>query len=269
SASSSPPRTGSPRVIWTSSSPRPAVAGSRSAWWSRRRRSGVPQRRRRSASSRCRCAGSGWRSSSSHGSTGPRSIRRHPRRCPSPVRRICARLSARRWMGWPRGRLSPQALGEWANKSAGGVTALAVCPDAKASRSRRSSQDSAEIAVVGLALPATTDPARLAQRMKEARTDGEGMRVVFATYQSIDVVAQAQQLAGLEPFDLVICDEAHRTTGATLAGTEESAFVRVHDGDYLKADKRLYMTATPRIYDDASKAKAGKAQAVLASMDDE
>jgi predicted helicase len=95
------------------------------------------------------------------------------------------------------------------------------------------------------------------------------MRVVFATYQSIDVVAQAQKLAGLEPFDLVVCDEAHRTTGATLSGSEESAFVRVHDSDYLKASKRLYMTATPRIYDDASKAKAGKAQAVLASMDDE
>ena len=84
-----------------------------------------------------------------------------------------------------------------------------------------------------------------------------------------DVVAQAQKIAGLEPFDLVICDEAHRTTGATLAGAEESAFVRVHDPEYLKASKRLYMTATPRIYDDASKAKAGKAQAVLASMDDE
>ena len=165
--------------------------------------------------------------------------------------------------------LLSQALREWSNNTAVGMTAMAVCSDAKASRSRRSSEDSAEISVVDLALPATTDPARLAQRMKEARTDGEGMRVVFATYQSIDVVAQAQQIAGLEPFDLVICDEAHRTTGATLAGTEESAFVRVHDSDYLKADKRLYMTATPRIYDDASKARAGKAQAVLASMDDE
>src|SRR5699024_2158307 len=87
--------------------------------------------------------------------------------------------------------------------------------------------------------------------------------------QSIDVVAQAQKIAGLEPFDLIVCDEAHRTTGATLAGEDESPFVRVHDSHYLRADKRLYMTATPRIYDDASKAKAGRAQAVLASMDDE
>lgn len=165
--------------------------------------------------------------------------------------------------------LLSQALREWSNNTSVGITPLAVCSDAKASRGRKASEDSSEISVVDLALPATTDPERLAKHMKKARTDGEGMRVVFATYQSIDVVAQAQKIAGLEPFDLVVCDEAHRTTGATLAGSEESAFVRVHDEDYLKASKRLYMTATPRIYDDASKAKAGKAQAVLASMDDE
>ena len=165
--------------------------------------------------------------------------------------------------------LLSQALREWSNNTTVGITPLAVCSDAKASRGRKASEDSSEISVVDLALPATTDPERLARHMKEARTDGSGMRVVFATYQSIDVVARAQKLAGLEPFDLVVCDEAHRTTGATLAGTEESAFVRVHDNDYLKASKRLYMTATPRIYDDASKTKAGKAQAVLASMDDE
>ncbi len=63
--------------------------------------------------------------------------------------------------------------------------------------------------------------------------------------------------SGVPPFDLVICDEAHRTTGVTLADDDESAFVRVHDDDFLQAAKRLYMTATPRIYDDA-KAKAGQ-----------
>lgn len=165
--------------------------------------------------------------------------------------------------------LLSQALREWSNNTELGITPLAVCSDAKATRGRKSNDDSPEISVVDLALPATTDPERLARRMKDSRANGEGMRVVFATYQSIDVVAQAQMMAGLEPFDLVVCDEAHRTTGATLAGGEDSAFVRVHDTDYIKASKRLYMTATPRIYDDASKAKAGKAQAVLASMDDE
>lgn len=165
--------------------------------------------------------------------------------------------------------LLSQALREWSNQTSVGMTAMAVCSDRKASRTRRASEDSSEISVVDLALPATTDPETLAKRMRETRRDGEGMRVVFATYQSIDVVAQAQKIAGLEPFDLIVCDEAHRTTGVTLAGEDESPFVRVHDENYLKASKRLYMTATPRIYDDASKAKAGRAQAVLASMDDE
>ena len=165
--------------------------------------------------------------------------------------------------------LLSQALREWMNNTEVGIAPLAVCSDAKATRGQKVNDDSPEISVVDLALPATTDPDRLAQRMRDTRVNGEGMRVVFATYQSIDVVAQAQKLADLDPFDLIICDEAHRTTGATLAGADESAFVRVHDGDYIKAAKRLYMTATPRIYDDASKAKAGRAQAVLASMDDE
>lgn len=166
--------------------------------------------------------------------------------------------------------LLSQALREWSNQSALGFTAMSVCSDAKASKGRKKKDDDLQdVSTVDLALPATTDPETLATRMRSARTDGEGMRVVFATYQSIDVVAQAQKLAGLEPFDLIVCDEAHRTTGVTIADAEESAFVRVHDTDYLRGSKRLYMTATPRIYDDASKAKAGRAQAVLASMDDE
>jgi len=165
--------------------------------------------------------------------------------------------------------LLSQALREWSANTELGITAMAVCSDAKASRGRKKTEDTSEISVVDLALPATTDPSTLADRMRDSRASGQGMRVVFATYQSIDVVAQAQKIAGLEPFDLIVCDEAHRTTGATLAGEDESPFVRVHDSHYLRADKRLYMTATPRIYDDASKAKAGRAQAVLASMDDE
>ena len=66
------------------------------------------------------------------------------------------------------------------------------------------------------------------------------MTVLFATYQSIDVVAKAQADGGFGPFDLVVCDEAHRTTGATLAGEDESAFVRVHDNDHLPARTRIY-----------------------------
>jgi len=94
---------------------------------------------------------------------------------------------------------------------------------------------------------------------------------VFCTYQSIDIVHQAQELKGKQwrDFDLIICDEAHRTTGVTLSGEDESAFTRVHDNTYLRAEKRLYMTATPRIFQPRVKNVAKENDAILASMDDE
>jgi predicted helicase len=90
------------------------------------------------------------------------------------------------------------------------------------------------------------------------------MNVVFSTYHSIDVIAEAQK-AGFPEFDLIICDEAHRTTGATFEGEDESKFVRIHNNDYVQGKKRLYMTATPRIYGDTAKETEG---VTLCSMDD-
>lgn len=115
--------------------------------------------------------------------------------------------------------------------------------------------------------PVTTDSQRLAEEMAH-RKRAKGLTVVFSTYQSLPVVAEAQKL-GVDEFDLVICDEAHRTTGVTLAGDDESNFVRIHDADYLKAQRRLYMTATPRIFTDAVKDKAAAHSAELATMDSE
>ena len=73
----------------------------------------------------------------------------------------------------------------------------------------------------------------------------------------------------MPPFDLIVCDEAHRTTGHVYEGDDESAFVRVHDQTYLQARRRLYMTATPRIYGDVAQAKAEKAGIKVFSMRDE
>lgn len=163
--------------------------------------------------------------------------------------------------------LLSQTLREWATEAQVPLAPVAVCSDRKATA--RSKAVDEDISAVDLALPSTTNVAVLESRLTRALGETASMTVVFATYQSIDVVAQAQSQGGLGPFDLIICDEAHRTTGTTLAGADESAFVRVHDDSYLQGRKRLYMTATPRIYDDSSKAKAGQANAVLASMDDE
>nr|WP_230298035.1 type ISP restriction/modification enzyme [Actinomyces provencensis] len=166
--------------------------------------------------------------------------------------------------------LLSQSLREWTGESEVPIRSFAVCSDRKVGKGRGGEGE--DISVVDLAIPATTDPEALAVALTRPGSSAEGshpMTVVFATYQSIDVIHRAQGEGGAPGFDLIVCDEAHRTTGATLAGSEESAFVRVHDNAYLRGAKRLYMTATPRIYDDNSKAKAGQKDAVLASMDDE
>ncbi|MFV0645216.1 MAG: DEAD/DEAH box helicase [Sphingomonadaceae bacterium] len=163
--------------------------------------------------------------------------------------------------------LMAQTVREWTADSETPLHAFAVCSDTQVGKRRQSKDDIAEIDVLDLAFPATTDAVKLS--LGAGSPEPEKMRVVFATYQSIQVIADAQADHGLPVFDLVICDEAHRTTGATLAGEDESNFVKVHDNAVIKASKRLYMTATPRIFGDNVKTRAEEADAVLASMDDE
>ncbi|WP_241660247.1 DEAD/DEAH box helicase [Propioniciclava tarda] len=158
--------------------------------------------------------------------------------------------------------LVSQTLREWMAQTQTDIRPFVVCSDTKAGRQAE------DITTHDIPLP-TTDAARLASEMAKIGRRGRQMTVVFSTYQSIDVVAQAQRQSN-QAFDLILCDEAHRTTGVTLTGdTAESAFVKVHDNTYLPAAKRLYMTATPRIYGEDVKRKADEASAVLTSMDDE
>jgi predicted helicase len=163
--------------------------------------------------------------------------------------------------------LMSQTIREWTLDSGTPLRSFAVCSDAQVGKRRRNADDVAEVDVHDLDYPATTNATKLASRALKPAPDR--MTVAFATYQSIQVLSDAQKLHGLPDFDLIICDEAHRTTGATLAGEDESNFVKVHNQDFLAAKKRLYMTATPRVFGDAVKAKANEASAELASMDDE
>nr|AMK59638.1 helicase domain protein [uncultured bacterium UPO78] len=164
--------------------------------------------------------------------------------------------------------LLSQTLTEWTQESATPLHSFAVCSDSDVGKKRKAEDDSVQVFTHELRYPATTKADRLAAEMLK-RHDADHMSVVFSTYHSIDVISRAQADHGLPAFDLVICDEAHRTTGATFGDDDESNFVRVHDGDYIRAAKRLYMTATPRIYGDSAKIKAESGEVTLCSMDDE
>ena len=159
--------------------------------------------------------------------------------------------------------LLSQTLKEWTAEAEVPLRPFAVCSDPRAGR-RTETEDASPHDLI---FPATTDPAKLYARYTSGDAS-DRITVVFSTYQSLPAVAEAQR-AGLPEFDLIVCDEAHRTTGLTLAGEDESNFVRVHDQGFIRGAKRLYLTATPRIYDDGSKSKADQGSAVLTSMDDE
>jgi len=161
--------------------------------------------------------------------------------------------------------LMSQSVREWSIDTETPLRCFAVCSDVQVGK-RKSGDDLGDIDIHDLAYPATTDAKVLAAKVN-AHPDLR-MTVVFSTYQSIQTISDAQKKFGLPEFDLIICDEAHRTTGAKFEGEEESNFIKVHNQDFIQGRKRLYMTATPRIYGDAVKTKAGEASVELCSMDD-
>lgn len=163
--------------------------------------------------------------------------------------------------------LLSQTLTEWTQESAVPLHCFAVCSDSDVGKKRKADNDTVQTFTHELRFPATTHAKSLAHEMTR-RHDGTHMSVVFSTYHSIEVVSRAQHEFDLADFDLIICDEAHRTTGATLNDEDESQFVKVHDSAFIRSSKRLYMTATPRIYGDSAKATAEKSNIALCSMDD-
>ncbi len=171
--------------------------------------------------------------------------------------------------------LMSQSLREWTAEASTPIHSLAVCSDAQiGKRKEKGEDDTTEILTYDLPFPASTTAKTIVWQYRAIKSTAERkksppqMTVVFSTYQSINSVAEAQG-TGLPSFDLIICDEAHRTTGVTLTGEDESQFVKVHDAHFIKGKKRLYMTGTPRIYGDEAKVKAQEVQAEICSMDDE
>ncbi len=155
--------------------------------------------------------------------------------------------------------LFSQAMREWAEQQTIPHRYIGICSDTKAGKTAE------DASILELEIPVTTDPTAISEALE--KDDKAAMKVVFCTYHSLPIVEAAQD-AGAPTFDMVLCDEAHRTTGIEDGGDKTSPFVLVHDTDRIRAKKRLYMTATSRLYTESAKAKAARHDIEVFSMDD-
>lgn len=169
----------------------------------------------------------------------------------------------------PSIQLLSQTLFSWNSDISDDIhmTSLSVVSDTKANKQKSKEDDDLGAREIGF--EPTTNVQDLVDHYKLIEEDNvpNDMRVVFSTYQSIDVIKQAQK-EGYPEFDLIIADEAHRTTGAIAEKEGDSTFTEVHSNTNVKGKLRLYQTATPKIYDQNAKKKAKENSIVVSSMDD-
>lgn len=166
----------------------------------------------------------------------------------------------------PSIQLLTQTLRGWNNDTELTMTSMAVTSDRDASRDTAVNED---IKAADIGYPATTSSQKILQNWRDFE-EGQptDMVVIFSTYQSIDVIGEAQK-KGLPEFDFIISDEAHRTTGAHESTKEASIFAKVHSNNNVQGLKRMYQTATPKIFGESAKKNAQEKSILLASMDDE
>lgn len=170
----------------------------------------------------------------------------------------------------PSIQLLTQTLRGWNNDTDMTMSSMAVTSDRNASRSSvKQDESNIQIKASDIGYPATTSPEKVLNNYRELmRKPKKDLLVVFGTYQSIDVLGKAQK-EGFPEFDLIIADEAHRTTGAKALGEEDSSFTKVHSNSNIKGHKRLYQTATPKLYGTEARKKAESNSILISSMDDE
>lgn len=183
------------------------------------------------------------------------------------IAEACAGAGKRVLFLVPSLSLLSQTLTEWTQESTTPLHSYAVCSDTEIGKKKDATAiDAVTTLEHELQYPATTNPEKLAGNV-EHHHDADHMTVVFSTYHSIQTVSDAQNNEGMGEFDLIICDEAHRTTGSTHDSEDDSNFVKIHDAGFILGKKRLYMTATPRIFSDDVKNNAS--DYTLFSMDNE
>ncbi|GAA7050190.1 DEAD/DEAH box helicase family protein [Helicobacter pylori] len=164
--------------------------------------------------------------------------------------------------------LLSQTFREYAQEKSEPFYASIVCSDDKVGQSKN--EDNDDIKFSELPIKASTRLEDILSVYEKAQKENKRF-IIFSTYQSASRIKEAQE-AGLGQIDLVICDEAHRTVGAMYSSNErddKNAFTLCHSDEHIKAKKRLYMTATPKVYSESSKARAKESDNVIYSMDDE
>ncbi|WQU13773.1 DEAD/DEAH box helicase [Helicobacter pylori] len=163
--------------------------------------------------------------------------------------------------------LLSQTFREYAQEKSEPFYASIVCSDDKVGKSKN--EDNDDIKFSELPIKASTRLEDILSVYEKAQKENKRF-IIFSTYQSALRIKEAQE-AGLNGIDLIICDEAHRTVGAMYSTNErddKNAFTLCHSDENIKATKRLYMTATPKVYSESSKAKAKESDNVIYSMDD-
>ncbi|GAA8494614.1 DEAD/DEAH box helicase family protein [Helicobacter pylori] len=163
--------------------------------------------------------------------------------------------------------LLSQTFREYAQEKNEPFYASIVCSDDKTAQSKN--EDNDDIKFSELPIKASTRLEDILSTYEKAQKENKRF-IIFSTYQSALRIKEAQE-AGLNGIDLIICDEAHRTVGAMYSSNErddKNAFTLCHSDENIKATKRLYMTATPKVYSESSKAKAKESDNVIFSMDD-
>ncbi|GAA8999762.1 hypothetical protein BTM277_05700 [Helicobacter pylori] len=164
--------------------------------------------------------------------------------------------------------LLSQTFREYAQEKSEPFYASIVCSDDKVGQSK--DEDNDDIKFSELPLKPSTRLEDILSVHKKAQKENKRF-IIFSTYQSALRIQEAQRM-GLGEIDLIICDEAHRTVGAMYSSNErddKNAFTLCHSDEHIKAKKRLYMTATPKVYSESSKAKAKESDNIIYSMDDE
>ena len=151
--------------------------------------------------------------------------------------------------------LLSKTLAEWLTHSKEPFSYLPVCSDDTVAKS----EDTIALSTSELSFPSTTDTDSIAKFLKSS-----GRKIIFSTYQSSQKIAEAFQVMDLKPLDLIIADEAHR-----CAGKAGSAYLTVLDNDQIPAAKRLFMTATPRIFQAHFQKQAADSGVEVVSMDSE